>query len=457
MDPLTGRASGEGMEENRLRDGDRLDMEGGQALARISSADQSGSLIDLASECSSQAPASDPQRFCIVTETYPPEINGVAVTLANLVKGLLARGHYVSVVHPRQRKHRTSDVFGRGYYSEALMVRGLPLPGYQGLQFGVPSGRLLRESWKNHRPAAVYVATEGPLGWSAVRAARSLGIPTVSGFHTNFHQYCKHYRLGWLQQIALRYLRWFHNQTECTLVSNEGLRAGLQSVGFNNVSILERGVDSQLFDRQRRCSQLRQEWGVSDNDLVLTYVGRIAAEKNLKVAIEAYRQMRKGGDCVKFVIVGDGPLRSVLQKENTDLIFAGMQTGEQLARHYASADVFLFPSETETFGNVTLEAMASGLAVVAYNYAGARLHIANGETGVLVRFGDAKAFVDSACGLVRAPETVARIRRQAREYVARLNWQRVVERFETLLLKAGQETGRASSSTLTRKGLAPQL
>jgi len=337
------------------------------------------------------------------------------------------------------------------------MVRGLPLPGYQGLQFGVPSGRLLRQSWKNHRPAAVYVATEGPLGWSAVHTARSLGIPTVSGFHTNFHQYCKHYRLGWLQQIALRYLRWFHNQTECTLVSNQDLCVGLQSAGFNNVSILERGVDSQLFHGQRRCSQLRREWGVSDNDLVMICVGRIAAEKNLKVAIEAYREIRKRGGQVKFVIVGDGPLRSVLQKENMDLIFAGMQTGEQLARHYASADVFLFPSETETFGNVTLEAMASGLAVVAYNYAGARLHIANGETGVLVRFGDAKAFVDSACGLVRAPETLARIRRQARQYVAHLNWQQVVERFETLLLNAGQGTGKASSSTLTRKGLAPQL
>ena len=413
--------------------------------------------MNLAFESSSQSAASNPRRICIVTETYPPEINGVALTLANLVKGLLARGHSVSVVHPRQRKRRTPDVSARGYNYEALLVRGLPLPGYQGLQFGVPSGRLLRQSWNKYLPDAVYVATEGPLGWSAVRTARSLGIPTVSGFHTNFHQYCKHYGVSWLQQVALRYLRWFHNQTECTLVSNEDLRAGLQSAGFNNVSILERGVDSQLFNQQRRCSQLRHEWGASDDDLVLIYVGRIAAEKNLKVAIEAYREMRKRGERVKFVIVGDGPLRGVLEKENADLIFAGMQTGEQLARHYASADVFLFASETETFGNVTLEAMASGLAVVAYNYAGAQLHIANGETGILVRFGDAKAFVDSASGLLRAPETVARIRRQARQYVARLNWHRVAERFETLLLNAGRETGNASSSALTPKGLAPQL
>ena len=281
------------MEENRLRDGDRSDMEGRQALARISSADQSSSLTDLAPVSSSQTAASDPQRFCIVTETYPPEINGVALTLANLVKGLLARGHHVSVVHPRQRKHRTSNISGRDYCSETLMVRGLPLPGYQGLQFGVPTGRLLQQSWKNNRPAAVYVATEGPLGWSAVRTARSLGIPTVSGFHTNFHQYCKHYRLGWLQQVALRYLRWFHNQTECTLVSNEELRAQLQSAGFNNVSILERGVDSQLFTPQRRCSELRREWGISDEDLVLVCVGRVAAEKNLQLAVEAYRAMRR--------------------------------------------------------------------------------------------------------------------------------------------------------------------
>jgi len=440
------------MGENRLCGGDRLEGDGSRALVSLLSAQKDG----LPTPHSQPNSASSPQHICVVTETYPPEINGVALTLANLVKGLLARGHTVSVVHPGPHNASSSNEIGPRSYSEPIPVRGLPLPGYDGLQFGVPAQRRLRRSWTPNRPAAVYVATEGPLGWSAVRAARSLGIPVVSGFHTNFHAYCKHYGVGWLQSVALRYLRWFHNQTDCTLVSNEALRAQLQRAGFNNVSILERGVDSQRFTPQRRCAELRRQWRVSDLDIVLVYVGRIAAEKNLGVAIEAYREMKRFSDNIRFVLVGDGPLRRVLQREHKDLIFAGMQTGDQLARCYASADLFLFPSETETFGNVTLEAMASGLAVIAYNYAGAKLHITHGETGVLVPFGNAKDFVASACGLGRDPQALRRIRRQAREYVTHLSWSRVVEKFETLLMDAGGRKRTESHSPLPRGGLATQ-
>jgi glycosyltransferase involved in cell wall biosynthesis len=443
------------MDEEKLRDGDRSAVEGARGLLGLSGIGEGGTRVPPTFEFHPRRASSIPQHICVVTETYSPEINGVALTLAHLVNGLRARQHQVSVVYPDLQKRTISDENVLGSLPEDVLVRGLPLPGYQGLQFGLPAGRLLRRSWRNRPPAAVYVATQGPLGWSAVRAARSLGIPIFSGFHTNFHQYCKHYGVGWLQTLALQYLRWFHNQTECTLVSNEELRAQLQSAGFNNVSILERGVDSQLFTPQRRCSELRREWGISDEDLVLVCVGRVAAEKNLQLAVEAYRAMRRLSDRIKLVIVGDGPLRSVLQKTYPELIFAGMQTGEQLAKYYASADIFLFPSETETFGNVTLEAMASGLAVIAYNYAGARLHITSGETGVLVRFGDANAFVDSACNLIREPQAIKRIRRQARQYVTHLDWLRVVEKFESLLLNAGGTSRKESTtSPLTRRGLA---
>ena len=253
---------------------------------------------------------------------------------------------------------------------------------------------------------------------------------------------------------SLRYLRWFHNQTERTLVSNEELRVQLQDVGFCNVGIIERGVDSQLFTPQRRCTELRQEWGLSEDDLALIYVGRIAAEKNLAVAVEAYRAIKRFNDRIKFVLVGDGPQRQSLQRENPDLIFAGMRMGEELGKYYASADVFLFPSETETFGNVTLEAMASGLAVVAYNYACAKLHMTPGETGILVHFGDANSFVGSACALVREPRDITRIGRQGRQYVSYLGWERVVERFEALLLNAGRQDRGEAASLLRRRRLA---
>jgi glycosyltransferase involved in cell wall biosynthesis len=443
------------MERSRLSDGECLDVQGRRALAALSNAHDDQPLIH-PTLVVRRSPFNTlkPQHFCFVTETYPPDINGVALTLARLANGLLTRGHTVSVVHPKVRNRPASNGFGDVGNSEDILVRGFPLPGYQGLQFGAPAGRLLRQSWRHQRPAAVYVATEGPLGWSAIRAARKLGIPVVSGFHTNFHRYCKHYGLGRLQDLALRYLRSFHNHTECTLVANEDLRARLQDAGFHRVNILERGVDSQLFSPQRRCPELRREWGVSDQDRVLLYVGRVAAEKNLDLAIETYRVIKRFSDTTKFVIVGDGPLRPVLQREHTDLVFAGMHVDEQLAKYYASADIFLFPSETETFGNVTLEAMASGLAVIAYDYAGAKLHINDGESGVLVRFGDAKAFVDSACSLVRQPEVIRRIRLQARQHVSHLNWPDVVERFEALLLGIGEQRHRALPSPLTARRLA---
>ncbi|WP_256872799.1 glycosyltransferase family 4 protein [Candidatus Entotheonella palauensis] len=399
------------------------------------------------------------RHLCVVTETYAPEVNGVALTLARLVRGLLARGHRVSVIRPQQQQtdcptDRPTDRPNESCEPEVTLVRGLPLPGYKGLRFGLPAGRLLRANWRRHRPDVIYVATEGPLGWSAVRTAQQLGIPIISGFHTNFHIYAKHYGAGWLQRLIFRYLCSFHNRTLGTLVPSTDLRDQLQTLGVNHVSVLSRGVDSQLFNPAHRSADLRAQWGVASHDLAVLYVGRVAPEKNLGLAVKAYRAMQDVSQAMKFVIVGDGPLCTTLQKAHPDLIFCGVHTGEQLARHYASADIFLFPSETETFGNVTLEAMASELAVVAYNYAAAQMHLTHGETGVLVPFGDSQAFVDAAVQLVRDPLALHNIRRQAREYADCIDWSRVVERFETLLTSTLQQSEPTSNELIPRRGWA---
>src|SRR5271166_3637649 len=217
------------------------------------------------------------QNICIVTETFPPEVNGVALTLSHLVDGLREHGHTVSVIRPRQRK---ADATGQAEPSTTL-VRGLPLPGYKGLQFGLPAGQRLRRIWSEHRPDVVYIATEGPLGWSAVCAAEELEIPAFSGFHTNYHSYSRHYRLGWFERLVFRYLFCFHNRTSGTFVPSDDLRVRLQSLGLNNVSFMGRGVDSERFGPQHRCMELRREWGVSPSDLAVLYVGRLAPEKNL--------------------------------------------------------------------------------------------------------------------------------------------------------------------------------
>jgi glycosyltransferase involved in cell wall biosynthesis len=372
------------------------------------------------------------RHFSVVSETYPPEVNGVALTVARLVGGLRARGHTVSVVRPRQRAWVDA-----GAHDPALtVVRGVRLPRYAWLQMGLPANGVLRDRWTRHRPDAIYVATPGPLGCSALWTARRLGLPVLSGFHTNFHGYSSHYRAAWLERVLLCYLRGFHNRTRGTVVATADLRDRLRALGFANLRVLGRGVDTELFTPARRSPALRRSWGASGEDLVVLSVGRIAPEKNLPLALAAYRAMRRLRPSLRFVVAGDGPAREALQRANPDVIFPGMLTGERLATHYASADVFLFPSETETFGNVTLEAMASGLAVVAYDYAAARLHVTDGETGVLAPLGHARAFVEGAVTFARSSQLLDRVRRQARGAAARAAWPPVVEQFERMLTDA---------------------
>jgi glycosyltransferase involved in cell wall biosynthesis len=286
----------------------------------------------------------------------------------------------------------------------------------------------------------VYVATEGPLGWSAVRTARLLGIPVRGGFHTNFHTYARHYHAGWLRQGIVRYLRSFHNRTDGTLVPTAELGDQLRAAGFQNLTVLGRGVDGRLFTPARRSAALRRAWGASESDVVALYVGRLAPEKNVELAVRAYRAMREAGGAVRFVMVGDGPSSGALREALPDVVFAGVMTGELLAEHYASADVFLFPSSTETFGNVTLEAMASGLVVVAYDYAAARAHIEPGRSGVLVPYRDADAFVAAAVALAGSPARRLEMRARVRETVTHLHWDHVVARFEMWLDESWRAT-----------------
>jgi len=388
----------------------------------------------------------DRRRFCVVSETYPPDINGVALTLRHLVHGLRAHGHAVSIVRPRR-----PGLDGGGDH-DVTLVGGVALPGYRDVRLGFPGRGQLREAWTRRRPDAMYVATEGPLGWSAVVTAARLGIPVVTGFHTNFHIYAQHYRLGWLRRAVFGYLRHFHNRTRGTLVATADLRDHLHALGFQNLSVIGRGVDRRRFNPERRSRALRAAWGASDDGLVALYVGRVASEKNVPLAIEAYRAMRRVVPSLVFAVVGDGPLRPALQSTNPDVRFCGMQTGEALAAHYASADVFLFPSETETFGNVCLEAAASGLAVVAYDYAAAHVYLAHGYSGVLVPSGRPETFVDRAVTLASSPSWMRDIRRNARAAVAEADWDRVVERFEQILTTAA-----ATGCPMTTPAARPAL
>jgi glycosyltransferase involved in cell wall biosynthesis len=364
-------------------------------------------------------------RVAIVTETYPPEINGVALTVAGLARGLQQCGHDVQLIRPRQ----PGDAYER---SNDVLMRGMRIPRYPGLRFGLPARRRLETLWKSGKPDALYVATEGPLGNSALQAARTLGIPACSGFHTRFDEFARYYGLSWITPIVLAYLRRFHGRSAKTLVPTSQLADFLRDKGFDNVELLRRAVDTRLFSPDRRSHKLRREWGLHDDQLAVIHVGRLAAEKNLELAVRAFRAIQLERPDARFVWVGDGPSRASLQAQNPDFIFCGMQRGEALAAHYASGDLFLFPSITETFGNVTLEAMASGVPAVAFDYGAAREHLCD-DCGRRVPFRDDAAFTAAAVELARDESVRHPMRTTARNAVEKLDPLSVCVNFADLL------------------------
>ena len=301
---------------------------------------------------------------------------------------------------------------------------------------------------------AAYIATEGPLGYSALRACKRRAVPVVSGLHTNFHQYSRHYGAGLVAAPLLRYLRHFHNRTAATLVPTQAMADQFAADGFERLQVWPRGVHADLFHPRHRSTELRASWGVRDDGLVVLYVGRLAPEKNIETAFAAFAAIRARHPGARFVLVGDGPAERRLRARHPDVLFAGPKTGAELATYYASGDMFLFPSQTETFGNVTLEAMASGLAVVSYDMAAAHELILQGHNGLLARADTRSAFVAQAGACADNPELRTKLKRHARETALQQDWPRLIVQLERLFLSICRETaihGRESAVTSSER------
>ena len=382
-------------------------------------------------------------RVAVVTETFPPEINGVSISLARIVDGLRARGHDLEIIRPAQ----AADPQATRRDFEEVITRGVPIPRYPGLRMGMPAKRRLIRHWALHRPDVVHVATEGPLGWSALNAASHLRLPITSDFRTNFHTYTAHYGIGWLQRPITAYLRKFHNRTQMTTVPTEGLRAELDRLGFQRLVVVPRGVDTRAFSPELRSEALRASWGIQPGDVVVAVVGRLAPEKNLLLLVDAWRSLRRIHPSARLLLVGDGPQRRELEEACPEAIFAGARRGADLGAHYASADLFAFPSLSETFGNVVLEALASGLPCVCFDHAAAGHLLRDGRAGCLSNPARPQDFIQALGALIGDAPRRRAMAVAARAQAETEDWDGIVTRFEDLLLQAqgGERTGRIGS------------
>lgn len=366
-------------------------------------------------------------KLAIVTETFPPEINGVAMTFGTIARELGRRGHAVTVYRPKRPD--LAEAAAHPEFREVPMP-GAPIPGYPLLRLGFPAWRRLHGLWKHDRPDLVHVVTEGPLGASAISTAHALGLPVTSSFHTNFHAYTGHYGFAPLHRAALGWLRRIHNRTLRTFAPTAELCEELARLGFRDLCILSRGVDTRQFSPALRSAELRASWGAADGDPVVLHVGRMAAEKNYPLLFRAYAAMRAAQPRLRFVLVGDGPLRKGLEAGHPECHFPGFIPRHELARHYASADIYVHASLTETFGNVLTEAMASGLAVAGFDYAAARQFVRSGENGLSVPCGQPDALIAAAANLARDEALRERLRLRAPASLASQSWEHVITHFE---------------------------
>ncbi len=319
-------------------------------------------------------------RIAIITENFLPKLDGVTRTLARLLEHLQTNGHDVLLLGPDSGMEKYAG-------AELIGTAGLPFPFYPELKFNFFRPLFMRRL-NEFRPDIVHLVDPVILGATGVAAARFFNIPLISSYHTNLAAYCEHFGFGLLTRPMWLYNRLIHSQCALTFCPSPSTANMLRLQGFEHLRIWPRGVDMELFQPECRNEDLRGSWlpGREEprNKTILLYVGRVSWEKNLRLLIQAYQNMDHS-NC-HLVIVGDGPAYAEVQQELSGLpvTFTGYLRGPELATAYASADVFAFPSYTETFGQVVLEAMASGLPVVGLLSEGVCDLVEHGRTGFLL-------------------------------------------------------------------------
>lgn len=366
-----------------------------------------------------------PKRIALFSGAYNHISDGVTLTLNRLVRFLEAQGNDVRVYAPTTD---TPALDHAGTLIKAPSVR-MPLPGRAEYRVSTGFPRHLREDVMRFNPHLIHVASPDPLGKKAIKFAKKYNIPVVASYHTHFSSYLDYYKLGFLKGWMWGYLRRFYNQCEQVYVPSQSMVDVLRSHDIDgNLLLWERGVEMSLFNPERRSMSWRRDLGIADNEVVVTFISRLVWEKGLSIYVDVINELKARGIAHRSVIVGDGPARAELEDQLPDTIFLGHQKGDALATAYASADVFFFPSETETFGNVTLEAMASGLPAVCANATGSRSLIRDGVTGFLAEPRNATAFLEPVSRLIQDKELRLDMGQLALKRARQYDWPVILQR-----------------------------
>lgn len=366
-----------------------------------------------------------PKRIALFTGNYNHIMDGVSITLNRLVAYLEQTGSEVLVFGP------TIDEPAFEHTGTLVPVPSIAMPGRDEYRISVRLPRDVRRRLADFDPDIVHIATPDVLGLKARAYAIEHDKPIVASYHTHFSSYMKYYHMSVLVPLLWLYLRWFYAECDHIYVPTTSMAHVLREHGIKEgLEIWPRGVYVDRFHPEHRSLEWRRARGLADDEIVIAFISRLVVEKGPDIFARVVHALKEEGLPVHALVVGEGPARPEIEEYLPAAVFAGHLTGEELSTAYASSDIFLFPSETETFGNVTLEAMASGLPTVCANATGSRSLVLDGETGFLVTSGDEEAFVRHTRALVEDAALRERFGRRAREVSTAYSWPIILGRID---------------------------
>lgn len=366
-------------------------------------------------------------RIALFSEVYWPMVSGVGITLTRLTDALTARGHEVRVYSAQYQL--PAGVKDR---PEVRRSSGVPVGLYPDVHWAFPKQKQIESDLADFQPDLIHVATEVTMGLAGVKAARRLKIPLVASAHTDYQKYAEWYRVPWVIGAAWLYLRWFYGQAERVLCPSKIYQDFLISKGVKHAAIWSRGVDPRDFHPGFRNQEFRDRLGVGPHDLLVTYIGRVAREKDIGRLLEVWPRLAARHPNASLAIVGQGPLEEPIRRMQLPRTHVlGLLKGPQLSMAYASADIYSFPSPTETFGNSLLEALASGVPSIAADTGGVLEFARHGDNCLLAKAGDAASLEGQLERLVTEPALRAHLREGALRTAQERRWELVYDKLES--------------------------